>query len=373
MEPKDKFASILECIWQVTDISLTKWIIAISFVIVSIVLRTFLARGVVVLVKRLSANKTPLRDQLLLSLLKPISFTIVIFGFYLAGVALSFPPDLREFYNKVLNSLITFTFFWGIYCLLDPVATSAKKSNIFNSKLSEEMYFIIFRLLKLLIGVLGLMTLLELWNINVFAFVASLGLLGMAVALAAQSTLKNLFGTLTIITDHAVKKGDWIKTPDVEGIVENIGFRATAIRQSDKSLITVPNAKLAEAALINFSKMPFRLVRFKLALSYDATVAQLQKITKRIHEYLLKNKDLETNSDKVSTVVRIDELSHSSIDILCHFFTKTLEWNEYTRVKEQCLMDIMRIIEEEGATLSLPTYYTEAFTPSPKSKSTSHK
>jgi MscS family membrane protein len=368
MDPKDKVASVLECIWEMGDISFTKWVVAVSLIISSIILRRFLARGVVFLVKRLSTKETPLRDQLLLSLLKPISFIIVIFGFYLAGVALSFPPDLKAFYNKVLNSLITFTFFWGIYCLLDPLAGSAKKSKIFNSKLSEEMYFVIFRLLKILIGILGLMTLLELWNINVFAFVASLGLLGMAVALAAQSTLKNLFGTLTIITDHAVKKGDWIKTPDVEGIVENIGFRATVVRQTDKSLITVPNAKLAEAALINFSKMPYRLVRFKLSLSYDATVAQLQKITERIRAYLFEHPELETASNKVPTVVRIDDLGHSSIDILCHFFTKTIEWTEYAKIKEQCLLDIMRIVESEGATLSLPTLNSELFVQTTKQK-----
>lgn len=361
--------SLLQCLKQVADIRVTAWIIAAAFIFSSILMRRLLAQGVIILVKRFSNTKTPLRDQLLLSLLKPISFTIVIFGFYLAGVALSFPPDLKEFYNKVLNSLITFTFFWGFYCLLDPLANSATQSKIFKSKLTEEMYFIIFRLLKILIGILGLMTILELWNINVFAFVASLGLLGMAVALAAQNTLKNIFGTLTILTDHSIKKGDWIKTPDVEGIVENIGFRATLVRQSDKSLITVPNAKLADAALINFSRMPYRLVRFQLSLSYNVTVSQLKKITEQIRDYLSNHPDLETNSEKVPTVVCIDALSSSSIDILCHFFTKTVHWVEYVKVKEQCLLDIMKLIEEEGATLELPTIYSELNSHSKKAHS----
>jgi MscS family membrane protein len=368
MDSGDKVKSLLQCLGQVADISIASWLIAALFIFASILMRTLLARGVIILVKRFSSAKTPLRDQLLLSLLKPISFTIVIFGFYLAGVALSFPPDLNAFYNKVLNSLITFTIFWGFYCLMDPLAMRAKQSHIFKSKLSEEMYFIIFRLLKILISILGLMTILELWNVNVFAFIASLGLLGMAVALAAQNTLKNIFGTLTILMDHSIKKGDWIKTPEVEGIVENIGFRATLVRQSDKSLITVPNAKLADAALINFSRMPYRLVRFELSLSYDVTVAQLKKITKRIRDYLFKHPDLETNPEKVPTVVCINELSSSSIDILCHFFTKTVHWIEYTKVKEQCLLDILKLIEAEGATLALPMLYSD-LVPYPKKHS----
>lgn len=359
MDSGNKVQSLLHCLWQMSDVSLASWLIAAGLIFISIVMRRLLTRGVILLVKRFSAKETPLRDHLLLSLSKPISFTIVIFGFYLAGVILSFPADLKDFYNKVLNTLITFTFFWGFYSLLDPFADHAMRSKISKSKLSEEMYFIVLRLIKMLIGVLGLMTILELWNINVFAFVASLGLLGMAVALAAQNTLKNIFGTMTILMDHSIKKGDWIKTPDVEGNVENIGFRATVVRQSDKSLITVPNAKLADAALINFSRRPYRLVHLQLHLDYDVTVAQLKKITKRIQDYIFKHPDLETNPEKVHTVVCVNELSSTSIEILCHFFTKTVSWVEYTKVKEQCLLDILQLIEDEGATLALSTLYSE--------------
>lgn len=361
MDPKNTIAPVLHCLREMTNISITRWMIAVILIFTSVLMRRVLARCVITLIRRLSAQETPLRDQIFLSLLKPISFTIVIVGFYFAGVVLALPWDLREFFNTVLNSLIIYTFFWGLYCLLDPIANNAKGSAIFNSKLSEEMYFIIFRLIKTLIAIIGLMTLLELWNVNVFAFVASLGLIGMAVALAAQNTLKNLFGTLTILMDHSIKKGDWIKTPDVEGTVENIGFRATAIRQGDKSLMTVPNAKLADAALINFTKMPYRLVRFQLSLSYGVTVAQLQKITEKVRHYLFHHAQLETDPAKVPTVVQIDNLGPSSIDMLCHFFTKTTNWVEYTQVKEKCLLDILKIIEKEGATLALPTIYAEGF------------
>lgn len=359
MEQNDRITTLLNCLWQVKDISISRWLVAGVFIVLSILMRRLLARGVILLVKKFSDAKTPLKDELLLSLLQPISFTIVIFGFYFAGVALAFPPDLNTFFNKVINSLITFTFFWGIYCLVEPIAGRAREAGFIKTKLSEELYFVIFRLAKVLIGVLALMTILELWNVNVFAFIASLGLLGMAVALAAQNTLKNLFGTMTILMDHSIKKGDWIKTPDVEGVVENIGFRATVIRQSDKALVTVPNAKLADAAMINFSKMPYRLIRFHLGLSYDTTADQLARITQRLRDYLFANPALETNPQNVHTVVRVDDLNTSSINILCSFFTKTTQWVEYMTVKEQCLIEMMRIIEAEGANLAIPTFYGE--------------
>ena len=359
MEQNDKLTSLIRCFWQVTEISFSRWFAAACIIILSILTRRLLARGVITLVKKFSDTKSPLKEQLLLSLLKPISFTIVIFGFYLAGAALALPPNLNNFFSNVLNSLITFTFFWGVYCLVEPLAARAVDSNIFRSKLSQEMYDVIFRLVKVFIGVLTLMAILEIWNVNVFAFVASIGLLGMAVALAAQNTLKNLFGSITILMDHAIKKGDWVKTSDVEGIVESIGFRATVIRQSDKALVTVPNAKLADAALINFSKMPYRLIRLHLGLGYETTATQLQKITERIRDYVFTHADLETDAKKVPTVIRVDEFNTQSIDILCHFFTKTTNWVEYTAVKEQCLLDMMKIVEAEGASLAVPSFYGE--------------
>lgn len=86
------------------------------------------------------------------------------------------------------------------------------------------------------------------WGFNIAAVLGSLGLVGMAVALGAQDFIKNMFAGLTIFLDKMFEKGNWIKTPDVEGNVEEIGFRATKIRQFDKALVTIPNSKLASEA-----------------------------------------------------------------------------------------------------------------------------
>ena len=96
---------------------------------------------------------------------------------------------------------------------------------------------------------------LQEWGYNVSGFLASLGLVGMALALAAKDTAANLFGSLVIFIDKPFKVGEWIKTPDVEGIIETIGIRSTKIRTFAQAQVTVPNATLANSAILNWSRM----------------------------------------------------------------------------------------------------------------------
>jgi MscS family membrane protein len=184
---------------------------------------------------------------------------------------------------------------------------------------------------------------------------ASLGITGVAVALGAQETLKNYFGTLAIFMDETFRIGDWVKTTDVEGTVEKIGLRSTYIRQFDKALVSVPNGTLTGSAVVNFSKMTHRRVRWIIGIRYDATAEQLENIVNKIRAYLEKNDDIETDLDKVVTIIQIDKFGESAIDIFCYFFTKTTKWLDYMKVKEECVLSFKRIVTEEGTDFALPS------------------
>jgi MscS family membrane protein len=122
------------------------------------------------------------------------------------------------------------------------------------------------------------------WGFNVAAVLGSLGLVGMAVALGAQDFIKNMFAGLTIFLDQVFEKGNWIKTPDVEGTVEEIGFRATKVRQFDKALVTLPNSKLANEALINYSRMTNRRIHWMIGVEYRSTKEQILNITQALSQ-----------------------------------------------------------------------------------------
>jgi MscS family membrane protein len=148
------------------------------------------------------------------------------------------------------------------------------------------------------------------------------------------------------------KQGDWIMTPDVEGVVEEIGTRATKIRTFSKAIVTVPNATLVNSAVTNWSKMTNRRIKMRLGLEYRTRRDQVTRIMQRIKDYLQNHPDIET---KVVTFVYLDEFNESSIDILLYYFTKTTNWEEWLRIREENMLEFMKIIEDEGAAFAFPS------------------
>jgi len=202
---------------------------------------------------------------------------------------------------------------------------------------------------------LGLAAVFQEWGFNVAAVLGSLGLVGMAVALGAQDLIKNMFAGLTIFLDRIFEKGNWIRTPDVDGIVEDIGFRATKVRQFDKALVNIPNSKLASEALINFSRMTQRRIYWTIGLEYRTTHDQLRGIIREISEYLHGNADFETDSSKAKTFVFVDSFGASSIDIMLYCFTKTTNWGTWLAIKEKLAYKIKEIVEQHEASFAFPS------------------
>lgn len=352
----DRLREFYHCLSEFTEISAMQAAMAGIAIALGFLLRGILSRLVIRLLATLGDRRNSLRESLVISLTKPVGLIILILSFYLAGIVMDLPRELEILYNRALNSLITFTFFWGTICLLNVISDQAHQKRFFGTKVSEEFYSFIFKTMNVIIWMLAGMTILELWNINVFAFVAGLGLAGMAVALAAQDTLKNIFGSLSILMDQTFKKGDWIKTATVEGVVEEIGFRTTAIRQKDKALVSIPNAKLADDAITNFSKMPYRLIEFKIEISYDTSLKKIQKVLEKMRHYLESLPEVVVDEEKAPLVVRLLEMGDSGYEISCFFFTTELSFVPYTRVKETALLGLNHIIEDMNVALPYPTY-----------------
>ena len=211
------------------------------------------------------------------------------------------------------------------------------------------------KLAKAVFVLLGLAAVFQEWGFNVAAVLGSLGLVGMAVALGAQDLIKNIFAGLTIFLDRMFEKGNWIRTQDVDGIVEDIGFRATKVRQFDKALVNIPNSKLANEALINFSRMTQRRIYWTIGLEYRTTHDQLRSIISETLEYLHENSDFETDPSKTKTFVFVDSFGASSIDVMLYCFTKTTKWGEWLAAKEKLAYKIKEIVEHHGASFAFPS------------------
>jgi MscS family membrane protein len=176
-----------------------------------------------------------------------------------------------------------------------------------------------------------------------------------AVALGAQDLFKNLISGLLIIAERRFSPGDWVCVDGIaEGTVETIGFRSTLIRRFDKAPLYVPNAKLSDNAVTNFSAMTHRRIYWMIGVEYRTTVAQLRQIRDGIEQYVLGSADF-AKPPEVATFVRVDRFSDSSIDIMLYCFTKTTVWGEWLAIKEELAYKIKEIVAAAGTSFAFPS------------------
>jgi len=177
----------------------------------------------------------------------------------------------------------------------------------------------------------------------------------MAVALAAQDTLRNLFASVAMFADGSFKKGDWIKTSAVEGIVEKVSLRTTVIRKFDTSTIVIPNANLANGPITNYSVCPHRKVTWTLPIAGGATSDQFLNVQKKVDQYVRAHKDVIHEGSFSTVIVALDEFGENCINLFVFFYTHTAEWLPYMRIKQGMILDIKKIIEEESKGFGVPT------------------
>ena len=199
---------------------------------------------------------------------------------------------------------------------------------------------------------------MENWGVKVSALIASLGIVGMAVALGAQDMFKNIISGVAIISEHRFSVGDIVKLEDIEkpieGVIENIGFRSTMVRKFDRTLVFVPNSTLADAAVINFSSRMYRRIEWSLHLEYRTSAEQLRYIVKEIKKYIYDSPDFVKPPEAIAQV-KLDGFGDSSINILIYCFTNTNVWAEWLKIKEELVLKIKEIVEEAGAGFAFPS------------------
>lgn len=323
-----------------------------------LVLRRLFTRVVLVALNGISRRtKTKFDDQLIVALEQPMRFVFVIIGLYAATRFVSLPTQVDGVMTQLIRSMIAFTIFWTLYRCVGPLSFLIDKAfgALGRTSLGDSLKQFIAKLARFVIACVGIVAVLEEWQFNVGAVLGGLGLIGMAVAFGAQNMIANLFAGVTIFLDGIFEKGDWIRGADVEGTVEEIGFRTTKIRRFDKALTTIPNNKLAGDAVINFSHMSNRRIYWKIGIKYSATEGQLREIVNGIKDHIFGNDDFEIDPAKVTTLIHVDSFNDSSIDILLYCFTATTNWNEWMRIKEDLAFEIKAIVEGAGSGFAFPS------------------
>ncbi|MEJ2470093.1 MAG: mechanosensitive ion channel family protein [Desulfuromonadales bacterium] len=342
--------------YEVLGIPIDRYAIAFAIILAAFVIKKifafFFRRNLLAWAR---SSKSAWDDRFLACLEKPAEFLIFLIGLWFALKTLGLPAepfDLKTFSAEFLKALVILDVAWFLFNLVDVIDHYLHQwATRTQSSLDDHLAPLVRKSLRVFIVVMAILMAIQTFGYPVTGVLASLGIGGLAFALAARDTVSNIFGSLMIIFDRPFQIGDWIKAGEMEGTVEEIGFRSTKIRTFAKTLISVPNNIIANMALDNFSRMPKRRIRLTVGVTYAATPAQMRDAVSRIRQMLRNHPAI----DQEFCLVNFTDFGASSLDIMVYCFTTSTVWAEYLEAREDVCLKIMDIVEDLGLEIAFPS------------------
>ena len=320
------------------------------------VLRKVVTRFVFGFCKKLTAKtETTLDDELFTVWTRPVAAFIAVLGTVLAIKVLKLSPEADNafrYLTVVAFSVVGIWFFLStISAILDHLHENAKRRN---NGVAAFMPWIKKTVITLIL-IFGVLMVAQALGANVKAFLAGLGIGGLAFALAAQDTLANVFGSVVVAVDQPFRIGDYVKIGGFEGSVEDIGLRSTRLRTPDRTLISIPNKTVAAESINNFTRMPQRRVVQTIGLTYASKSEQVDAVVNDIRT-LLKN-DPEVHPQTI--LVHFLNYGASSLDIQIIYFSADPDGVKTMNLRHRLNLAIMRLVEARGLGFAFPTQTIE--------------
>lgn len=345
-----KINEIVEYIRNMTVTDILNIWIAVAIVIVFMIFRGALAYIVIKIFKLKEKKSKKIKSN---AFYIPLKSFFGFLGIYLAIVFLSEPlnisQDLMNIITKIFRIVVIIATAVG---LANSITTKASFITKIQEKsdrdIDKSTVRIIIRVIRVAIYIVaGVMVIADLgYNLN--GLIAGLGLGSLVITLAAQDTVKNLLGGLTLVLDKPLNIGDYIIINTIEGTVEDIGFRTTKVRTIDNSMLYVPNSIMVASALINCSQKSKNRYRKIISLDAENHLEKIEECKKKILEVLQAHEMVEQDN----IIIKFAEISPKGMDLLIDCFINTVEFNEYLAIKEDINYKIMQVFNNEGVKLA---------------------
>ncbi|MFF2459449.1 mechanosensitive ion channel family protein [Peribacillus simplex] len=331
----------------------TKLGISIGIFLIFLLLRKVFTTYIFKFFLRLAEKrKVEFAANLMLAIEQPVRLLIVLIGIIISMHYFPIDSPSVEFRSKIYRSFFVFLFFWTIFNISSSFTILFPKLvSKFGLEVDQIVMPFFTKIIKLIIIAFGASIIAEEWGFNVDGFVAGLGLGGLAFALAAKDTVSNFFGGIVIVTEKPFTIGDWVKTPSVEGTIEDITFRSTKVRTFAQALVTVPNATLSNEPIINWSKMGKRQIAFHLGVNVTTPKEKLENVIREIEKMLIDHPEVHPET----ILVKFDEFSHSGFNLYLYFFTNATDFGGYLSIKEDVNFKIMEILDQEDVQIAIPS------------------
>ncbi|RMH61180.1 MAG: mechanosensitive ion channel family protein [Zetaproteobacteria bacterium] len=342
--------------FRILDIPLLRWLLALLILFSTLVLRRVMIHGFHATMRKLARRTATMLDDVLLEASeRPAGYLLMLLALLLTLHVLQ-PPEhafpimpLLDKAARIGGLLIACWFLWR---LIDGLAAyfSAKAQQT-DSSLDDQLIPFVAKTLKIFLAITAVLVIAQNMGYSVSGLIASLGIGGIAVAMAAKDTIANVFGSIMILVDRPFMVGDSIKTAEFEGVVEEVGFRSTRIRTFAKTLVNVPNSHLANMVIDNIDARNVRRVKMRIGLTYDTTPDKMRAAIAGIERILAEHPGV----DQGYKLVKFDVFADSSLSIFLYYFTVSKVWEEHLQVRQEVNLRIMDLLNELGLEFAFPS------------------
>ncbi|NOQ14808.1 MAG: mechanosensitive ion channel [Methyloprofundus sp.] len=326
----------------------------------------------------LNDGKVENMELVFVSIHRPILYLLLFFGIDMALNALLYKTEFKVSIDNIIYIVYCGLYVYLLFRLINSVVTvhfdqADKKQKPY----SRELVILLVKTLKGLVFLIALTLVLSHLGINITAILSTLGIGGLAFAMAAKDSLSNFFGGLNIMIDRIFKMGDWIKIDTVEGTVVEIGLRSTTVRTFDNALITMPNSLVSTASVLNWNRRSVgRRIKMHVGVTYESNMGDIRQALEDIKQMLAEHPDIASPKEnhmstraknkflsqedvhgvKSTQLVFLDRYNDFSIDILIYCFAKTVDWAKWLEVKQDVLFKIADILEKNNLSFAYPTH-----------------
>ena len=334
-------------IWQYISVAI--------LILVTFLLRFIVSRVLGKLIQFLADTKLGqdhFDREIVKKIAKLLSYLVATYVFYVFLPVLQLHPSLSYYIIAGLRLYTTFLIILLVIRAIELANSYFEQIVTETENASDDQLLpIVVRILKVVVWIAGLMQMLSILGVNVTALIAGLSIGGLAIALAAQETVKSLIGSAMIYADKPFQVGDFISTGTVVGKVVDVGFRSTRIRTPDTSIITVPNGSLADMIVDNLGAREFRRFNTNITIAYHTPPDLIEQFVYGLRE--VKRLHPKTLADPF--YIHLNNLSASSIDILFVVYFATSNYDEELELKEQILFSILRLAEALNVQMAFPS------------------
>ena len=286
------------------------------------------------------------------SMAAPATLILAVVVHQIAVYFLGLPLLLRLYYQRITGTILVAGIAWLVFRLINRWGERERVRSLAGPEHRRSAIVLLGqRIVKVLVVIVAVLGMLSILGFDMATALAGLGIGSLAIAFAAQKTLENLFGGISILGDEVIRVGEVCRVDEKVGTVEDISLRSTRIRTLDRTELSVPNGKLANMNLENLSRSENSSFRTTIGLRHETSADQLRLLLKEIPALLLRHPKVDPRVARV----RFVGFGESSLDIQINCHILTGDFNEFLGIREELLLQIMDLVADAGTGFSVPS------------------